>query len=221
MNIQDFLDSVGGIEIIQIAAIIITFIVLFVMLALWQRRMSKMGNNWAEVAQANGLQYASNPVSYDYGMIVGSRTFDYPGMAGMYRGRAVQVGTTMGAESGDAGKWMFEAAISLKSPKPFSALAHKRGFENLAKERIKKDSKTGVKSIDSAFKIRSEDPSYIARVFENSTVLEALKQQKFRNAHFMFDGSRLYFLGAINGQANPEQALNVLNILVELAEAAD
>lgn len=221
MNIQEFIDSVGGIETIQFAAVVITIIALFIGLAWSQRRMGKMGQNWAEVAQANGLEFAANPVSYDYGIVVGSRTFEYPGMAGVYRGRSVQVGTAMGTQSSDAGKWLLEAAISLNSAKPFSALAYKRGFENLAKERIKKDSKTGVKSIDSAFKIRSEDPSFIARVFENSTVLEALKQQKFKNAHFMFDGNRLYFFGAVNGQATAEQAIQLLNLLLEVVQAAD
>jgi hypothetical protein len=221
MDIQDIVEIFSDMDAIKIIAVVVTIIGLIIGLAWSQRRMGKMGQNWAEVAQMNGLQFAANPVNYDYGMVVGSRTFDYPGMAGNYRGRSVQVQSNMGTQGGDAGKWLLEAGVTLNNPKPFSAIAYKRGFENLAKERIKKDSKTGNKAIDSSYKIRTEDTNFVNQVFERVAFADWLKQQKFRSGHLMFDGNRLYFLGAVNGgQVSPDQAIALLMALCDLAEAA-
>jgi hypothetical protein len=222
MDIQDIVEVFSDFDGLGIAVVVGTIIVLFIGLAWSQRRMGKLGQNWAEVAQLNDLQFASNPVSYDYGAVVGSRTFDYPGMAGSYRGRIVQVQSNVGTQGGDAGKWLLEAAVMLNGAKPFSALAYKRGFENLAKEHIKKDSKTGNKAIDSAYKIRTEDTNFVSQVFGRVNFADWLKQQKFRSGHLMFDGNRLYFLGAVNGgQVSPDQAVALLNALCDIAEAAN
>jgi len=215
------IELIGGEVGIRVIGGIIFFIFFIAILAWSQRSMRKMGQNWQEVAELNGLAYSTSPLSVDYGGLIGSRTFEYPGMAGNYRGRAVQVHSQAGMQQSDAGKWLLEASVMLNNPKPFSALAHKRGFENLAKERIKKDSKTGVKAIDKDFKVRSEDPAFVTQVFENLTVVEALKQHKFKNGHFMFDGNRLHFVGAVNGrQTSPEQAIALLNLLSDVADAA-
>lgn len=227
---DDFVNSLGMQTIIQVGAVLVTIVLLAVGIAWSKNRMGKLGESWAQLAELNGLQYSTNPVSYDYGgviggvvgsMVIGSQTFEYPGMAGTYRGRAVHVQTNAGMQRHDAGKWMLEAVVMLNNPKPFSAISYKRPFENLAKERVKKDTKTGIREIDSAFKIRSENTEFVAQVFQNPKFVEAIKQQKFKSAHFMFEENRLRFIGAVGGsQANPEQAIALLNLLSDVADAA-
>jgi hypothetical protein len=229
MNMQELFQNVS-LETIQVVAVVGTILLMVVVIAWSKRSMGKLGESWAQVAELNGLQYATNPVSYDYGgvlggaigsMVIGSQTFEYPGMAGTYRGRNVQIQTSAGMQQHDAGKWMLEAVVTLNNPKPFSALSYKRPFEKPAKERIKKDVKTGLKAIDGTFKIRSENTDFVSQVFQNTAFAEAIKQQKFKSAHFMFDGNRLQFIGAVGGrQANPEQAIALLNLLSDIADAA-
>ena len=219
MDISNLIDSLGGEFTIQIGAVIATILILIVAIVYGKNRLGKMSEQWTEVAQMNGLQYAANALQIDYGLVVGTHTFEYPGMSGNFRGHPVLVQSNIGMERSDAGKGVIEAVVVLKNPKPFSALAYKRGFENLAKERIKKDSKTGNNTIDKAFKIRTDDINFVSQNFDNGNFAAWLKQEKLRSAHIMFDGTRLQFLGVVNGsQVKPELAISALTALCELAD---
>jgi hypothetical protein len=222
MDISNFVDSIGGEFTIQIGAVIATILILIVAIIYGKNRLGKMSEAWTQVAQMNGLEYATNALQIDYGLVVGTHTFEYPGMAGNFRGHEVMVQSNIGMERGDAGKGVIEAVVMLKNPKPFSALAYKRGFENLAKERVKKDSKTGNNTIDKAFKVRSDDIHFVSQNFDNGRFAAWLKQEKLRSAHLMFDGNRLKFLGVVNGsQVKPELAISALTALCELADVAN
>jgi hypothetical protein len=206
----------------RLIGVVITAIFLVVGIGWAQRRMRNMGGKWEDVAQQNGLQFAVNPFTYDYGLFVGEHSFAYPGMVGQYRGRDVQVQSSAGLKGREAGRFVFEAALSLKAPVPYSALVHKRAFEDIVKKHITKDTRTDNRAIDRQFKVRSENTGFVVQVFERVAVGDWLKQQKYLTGHILFDGQQLIFSGAKSGySAPPEVAIALLNMLCDVAEAAE
>jgi len=204
-----------------VVTVVFTFVILSVGFAWGRRRMAGISQTWETVAATHGLNYASNPITYDYGSLVGNQTWDYPGMEGQYRRRQVQVQTSAGMKGREAGRFMLVATVQLEKTAPFTALTYKRPFNDAIRQRIKKDTKSNHKALK-AFKIRSEDIDFLVNLSQTIDLSGGLKTQKFRTGQFLFDGKWFVFEGATSCyKASPEDAIALLDWLCDIADRVD
>lgn len=213
--IQDNLFEVG----VTVAFIVIVMPLVF---AWSRRRMADMTSAWESAAASHGLQYASNPVTYDYGEFGGEQSWDFPGMVGKYRGREVRVQTMSGSKGREAGRMILLASVQLAQNVPFGGITYKRRFNEAVRDRIPHNMKSNNKAFDKAFDIRTDNMDFIVNVSQKIDLLAGIKAQKLRTAQLLFDGNQLIFEGAASGySASPEQAITLLDWLCEIADKAD
>lgn len=209
--------------ILRVLVIVGTPVFVGILAASYRRFMRKSNVKWETVAGQHGLQFVENPVTLDYGS-TGTRTFPYPGMAGNYRGRQVEVKLGARAKAMTSGVLFFASTVQVKPGAPYVALTHKCKFDKNVTSRIPKDTPTNNHAIDRDFHVRSDDPPFVVRLLERVPVRERLKPYKFRTAHLTLDGGQLVFDGEVKStgfNAKSKDAIALLDVLCDVAEAVE